>query len=599
MAEFFATVVGFSKQPVSEIHSSPFDALARSTVNSVWGALTMEVLARLGVETVVISPGSRSTPLTLAATRNPKLEALSILDERSAGFFALGLAKRTLKPVALVCTSGSAVVNYFPAVLEASMSGTPLLLLTADRPPELRDCSSGQTIDQLKIFGDSVRAFHELAIPEATPAMLAYLRQTLQHALDRALNGNPGPVHLNFPFRDPLTPDPERAPLLSASALEAAATVTTRACESLPCRAPLDAVALERLASHRKGVIVVGALNPRDGAEPFADAVAQLSRHLGWPVLSDALNPLRSHFREPRALICHYDALLRGADNAAQLAPTAVLQIGPLPTSKVLRAWLAEIDAVSFLLSERPLNTDPLHRIATPLCGEAQRLAELLTPQAADAEWIDAWGSAEAAVASALDARLESMDAFFEGKVAWLLARHLPVGTPTFIASSMSVRYAEYFWGAVRRCLPVYCNRGANGIDGTLGTAMGVAHRGQPAVLLTGDLAFLHDSNALMAAQELQGSLTVVLINNHGGGIFEHLPVAQIAAPFEHYFATPQSVQLDMLCRAYGVAYQRVETWPALIDALAALPASGIRVLELPTDRKADARHLQQLLASC
>jgi 2-succinyl-5-enolpyruvyl-6-hydroxy-3-cyclohexene-1-carboxylate synthase len=599
IVDFFATLSSFRKHPVSEINSSPFDALARSNVNSVWGALTMEVLARLGVETVVISPGSRSTPLTLAATRNPKLEAISILDERSAGFFALGLAKRTHKPVALVCTSGSAVVNYFPAVLEASMSGTPLLLLTADRPPELRDCSSGQTIDQLKIFGDSVRAFHELALPEASPAMLAYLRQTLQHAVDRALNGNPGPVHLNFPFRDPLAPDLDAAPLLSASALESAATVTTRPCESVACASHLDAVALERLASHRQGIIVVGAVNPRDGAESFADAVAQLSDQLGWPVLSDALNPLRSHFRDSQALICHYDALLRCAEHASQLVPTAVLQIGPLPTSKVLRAWLAEIDAVSFLLSERPLNTDPLHRIATPLCGQAHRLAELLTQQAADPAWMQAWSQAEARVAGALDETLDALDDLFEGKVAWLLSLHLPEGTPIFIASSMSVRYAEYFWVAARRRCTVYCNRGANGIDGTLGTALGVAHRGQPAVLLSGDLAFLHDTNALLAATALKGSLTVVLINNNGGGIFEHLPVAQMAAPFERYFATPQTVQLDTLCQAYGVAFQRVESWPALLDALASLPASGIRVIELPTDRKADAARLQQVLAGC
>ena len=596
MCDFFSKLRFLKNHPVSEINSSSFDALARSNVNSVWGALTMEVLARLGVETIVISPGSRSTPLTVAAVRNPKLEAVSILDERSAGFFALGLAKRTHKPVALVCTSGSAVVNYFPAVLEASMSGTPLLLLTADRPPELRDCSSGQTIDQLKIFGDSVRAIHELAIPEATPARLAYLRQTLLHAVDRSLNGNPGPVHVNFPFRDPLQPDPARAPIIAASVMEMAATVSTRPCESVACGARLDAVALERLASHRQGVIVVGALNPSGGDKPFADAVALLSRKLGWPVLSDALNPLRGHASEHPALICHYDQFLRRPETAAELAPTAVLQIGPLPTSKVLRGWLSGIDAVSFLLSDRPINTDPLHRIATPLYGEAHILADVLTHQTADPNWIQAWGEAEAQAVTALDAKFEALDALFEGKVAWLLSRHLPVGTPTFIASSMSVRYAEYFWGAGNRRCPVYCNRGANGIDGTLGTALGVAHRGNPAVLLTGDLAFLHDTNALLAAGELKGSLTVVLVNNNGGGIFEHLPIATMEAPFEQYFATPQSVQLDKLCHAYGVAHQRVQDWPTFIDAIGSLPASGIRVIELPTDRKADAAMLQQVL---
>jgi 2-succinyl-5-enolpyruvyl-6-hydroxy-3-cyclohexene-1-carboxylate synthase len=583
---------------VTDQNSSSFDALARSNVNSIWGALTMEVLARLGVETVVISPGSRSTPLTVAAARNPKLEAISILDERSAGFFALGLAKRTHKPVVLVCTSGSAVVNYHPAVLEASMSGTPLLVLTADRPAELRDCSSGQTIDQLKIFGDSVRAFHEMALPEATPALLAYLRQTLVHAVNRSLHGNPGPVHLNFPFRDPLAPNPEGAPIIEACAMEVEATVSTRPCESVGTGASLDTVALERLASHRQGVIVVGAMNPREGGDAFADAVAMLSHKLGWPVLSDVLNPLRGHFGENQSLICHYDAFLRNREVAQERSPTAVLQIGQLPTSKVLRAWLAEIDSVSFLLSDRPINTDPLHRVATPLYGEVHVLAEATSHQTVDPAWIQTWVDLEQQTVATLDAKFEATDELFEGKVAWLLSRHLPIGTPTFIASSMSVRYAEYFWCAGNRACPIHSNRGANGIDGTLSTALGVAHRGNPAVLLTGDLAFLHDTNALLAAKELTGSLTVVLVNNNGGGIFEHLPVAKAEPSFEQYFATPQTVQLDTLCQAYGVTHQRVQDWDSLVAAISVLPTSGVRVIEVPTDRKADKLKLRELLSS-
>jgi 2-succinyl-5-enolpyruvyl-6-hydroxy-3-cyclohexene-1-carboxylate synthase len=558
----------------------------------------MEVLARLGVETVVISPGSRSTPLTVAAERNPKLEALSILDERSAGFFALGLAKRTHKPVVLVCTSGSAVVNYHPAVLEASMSGTPLLVLTADRPAELRDCSSGQTIDQLKIFGDSVRSFHEMALPEATPTMLAYLRQTLVHAVDRSLHGNPGPVHLNFPFRDPLAPNAVGAPIIEASALEQEATVLTRLCESEGVGASLDTVALERLASHRHGVIVVGAMNPREGGDAFADAVAMLSHKLGWPVLSDVLNPLRGHFGENQALIGHYDAFLRNPAVAQERRPTAVLQIGQLPTSKVLRVWLAESESVSFLLSDRPINSDPLHRVATPLHGEVHVLAEALSHQTVDAAWIQAWVNLEQQTVATLDGKFDAMDELFEGKVAWLLSRHLPIGTSTFLASSMSVRYAETFWCAGSRACPIYCNRGANGIDGTLGTALGVAHRGKAAVLLTGDLAFLHDTNALLAASELQGSLTVVLVNNNGGGIFEHLPVSELDAVFERHFATPQTVQIETLCHAYGVKHQRVQNWSELVEAISFLPTSGVRVLEVPTDRKADTLKLRELLGA-
>lgn len=558
----------------------------------------MEVLARLGVETVVVSPGSRSTPLTVAAARNPKLQTISILDERSAGFFALGLAKRTHKPVVLVCTSGSAVVNYHPAVLEASMSGTPLLVLTADRPAELRDCFSGQTIDQTKIFGDSVRSFHEMALPEASNSMLAYLRQTLVHAVNRSLQGDAGPVHLNFPFRDPLAPVLDVTPIIEANVMERAATVSTRPCEAMGTGASLDTVALERLASHREGVIVVGEMNPREGGDAFADAVAMLSQKLGWPVLSDALNPLRGHFGENQALICHYDAFLRKSEVAADRCPTAVLQIGQLPTSKVLRAWLAQTDSVSFLLTDRPVNTDPLHRVATPLYGEVHVLAEELHHQTVDASWTQGWVEMEQQTVAALDTKFEAMDTFFEGKVAWLLSRHLPIGTPTFIANSMSVRYAEYFWGAGSRACPIHCNRGANGIDGTLGTALGMAHRGNASVLLTGDLAFLHDTNALLTVAQLQGSLTVVLVNNDGGGIFEHLPVSSMGETFEQYFSTPQTVQLDTLCQAYGVKHQCVQSWGELVEAIRFLPTSGVRVIEVPTDRKADKLALRELLSS-
>jgi 2-succinyl-5-enolpyruvyl-6-hydroxy-3-cyclohexene-1-carboxylate synthase len=463
--------------PLSE--TEPFDLTARSTVNSCWGALTMEVLARLGIQTVITSPGSRSTPLTVAAVRNPRIEALSILDERSAAFYALGLAKSTSRPVALVCTSGSAAANYWPAVVEASMGGTPLLLLTADRPPELRNCSSGQTIDQCKLYGDYVRHFAELSLPQASPDMLAYLRQTLVHAVHISLSANAGPVHLNFPFRDPLAPDSESSEsVVDAETLEVASTVITRPCEVVPLGSVIDMVALERLSSHTKGIIVVGTENPRCGDEAFSDAIAMISDKLGWPVIADALNPLRNHAEGKTLLITRYDAFLRDAHKADEILPTAILQIGSLPTSKVLRAWLSSLDAVSFLLTSRPINTDPLHRIATPLYGDAQALAEHLQPQQVEVNWGMQWSTIEQETANELDSRMLSIETIFEGKVACLLSKHLPVDTSVFLASSMSVRYAEYFWEASSRGYSIFCNRGANGIDGTLSTALGVAHGG-------------------------------------------------------------------------------------------------------------------------
>lgn len=596
--EFLRKHDTFRSMPFPE--TEPFDVIARSNVNSAWGALTIEVLARLGIETIVTSPGSRSTPLTVAAARNPRVEALSILDERSAAFYALGLAKHTRRPVALVCTSGSAAANYWPAVVEASMSGIPLLLLTADRPPELRDCSSGQTIDQIKLYGDYVRHFAELALPGSSPEMFAYLRQTLVHAVHIALGQNAGPVHLNFPFRDPLAPEvTDSKPVIDAASLEAAATVTTRPCEAVVTGGGIDLVALERLSSHTKGIIVVGTENPRCGDEAFTDAVAMISDKLGWPVLADVLNPLRHHAGENPSLITRYDAFLRDASQASELEPTAILQIGSLPTSKVLRAWLGSLDAVSFLLTSRPINTDPLHRIATPINGDTHELAEHLQHQKVDPGWAAQWSTIERRTSNALDQKLESIGTLFEGKTGWLLSKHLPVGTPVFLASSMSVRYAEYFWSAGSRAHSVFCNRGANGIDGTLSTALGVAHAGgRPAVLLTGDLAFLHDSNGLLAASQLKGSLTVILVNNHGGGIFEHLPVSQMDPPFEAYFATPQSVDIAKLCEAHGVSHQSVPDWDHFIVAITNLPSEGLRVLELKTDRKVDREMLKSILSA-
>lgn len=565
-------------------------------MNSAWAALAMEVLARLGVETVITSPGSRSTPLTLAAAHNPRLEALTILDERSAAFYALGLAKRTHRPVALVCTSGSAAANYWPAVVEASMSGTPLLLLTADRPPELRQCSAGQTIDQLKFYGDFVRAFHEVALPEASTPLLHYLRQTLVHAVHCSLGPDAGPVHLNFPFRDPLVPDPTaQQSVFSIEEMESAATVQTRPCESVLNPGRIDAVALERMSSHRRGIIVVGSENPSDGDETFADAVAMISHKLGWPVLADVLNPLRHHGGENRAIVAHYDTFLRDPLQAEALKPTAILQIGSLPTSKVLRGWLKSVDAVSFLSTNRPINTDPLHRIATPIHGDAHALAEQLQHQQSAPGWADAWIDIEAATSARIDYSIKNLDTNFEGKVAWLLSRHLPVGSAVFLASSMSVRYAEYFWSVSSRAYSVFANRGANGIDGTLSTSLGVAHRGKPAVLLTGDLAFLHDSHGLLAAGELAGSLTIVLVNNAGGGIFEHLPVAAMDPAFERFFATPQAVDFEVLCQAHGITYQRIDDWTTLVRMVEQLPGSGLRLLEVRTDRKADREQLREL----
>jgi 2-succinyl-5-enolpyruvyl-6-hydroxy-3-cyclohexene-1-carboxylate synthase len=553
-------------------------------VNSLWCSVLVEALVRAGVRHAVISPGSRSTPVTMALARHPQIQATPVLDERSAAFFALGIAKRTGRPAVLVCTSGTAGANYFPAVIEAHESGVPLLMITADRPPEMRACASGQTIDQQKLFGDHVAFYHELAVPVASEAMLRYLRQTIAHAVARTLRPA-GPVHLNAPFRDPLPPIAQGD--LAAELVAVDWVQFFR--HAGPEVAVVTTAPLPPFLAGVHGVIVAGAAQPGDPAKQAA-TVGEIARRLGWPVLADALSPARQHAAAVPHLVTGYDAILRNSEVAERLRPEVVLCLGNWPTSKVLRGWLENSDATMWMATDRTDNRDALHGRTRTLPLSLSALAAQLPVMSEPNGYQRMWANYEAKLRPALDAKLAAEAGMFEGKAAWLLAKHLPVETPLVIANSMPIRDAEYFFPASDRQLRPLCNRGANGIDGTLSTALGVAHgAGRPVVLLTGDLALLHDTNGFLLRPKLRGGLTVVLINNRGGGIFGHLPVAQFEPPFEEFFATPQEADFAQLAAAYGVEHIAVRDWAQFTELVSTLPAIGIRLLEVRTDRTADA----------
>lgn len=558
------------------------------TTNALWCSVAAETLWRAGVRQAVISPGSRNTPLTMALVAHPGIATTPVLDERSAGFFALGLARRTGAPVLLLCTSGSAGAHYLPAVIEARESGTPLLVVTADRPPELRDCASGQTVDQQKLFGSFVEFYHELAVPEPRLELLKYLRQTLRHAVARAQEG--GPVHLNAPFRDPLPPveDETAKPLAGA--------VDWEEFFALPEFSPQyesRELLFPRGFAEAAGVIVCGA--------GWSDAATTLlwAERLRWPILADALSPLRLQEGVQGWMVAAYDAILREERVARSLRPESVLLLGELPTSKVLRSWLAGADALTIHLGRDAENRDGLH-------GRTRRMAvgpfvrqhwTLPVGVARDEVWLRRWREVELAAQRVL-ATVEA-EAGFEGAYTRVVADTLVRGQTLFVASSMPVRDLEYL-APVRADGPrVLANRGANGIDGTLSTALGVAHDGEPTVLLIGDLAFLHDTNGLLTAPRLRGALTVVVINNQGGGIFGHLPVAKFDPPFEEYWATPQSVDLAKLCAAYAVPHRLVATPAELRSALQAdVARPGLRVLEARTERRQDVDTRRRLFAA-
>ncbi len=605
-------------------------------VNELWAYTLAETTKRLGLCCAVICPGSRSTPLAIAfSQQKPDIEVIPILDERSAGFFALGRAKVTGKPTVLVCTSGTAGANFYPAIIEAKESRVPLLVLTADRPQELRDCHSGQTIDQLRLYGNYPNWQTELAIPSPDWRMLTYLRQTIIHAWERSLYPVPGAVHLNLPFRDPLAPTPDFFDLseftskLNTKELQAEEffahldpnldlpITSDKLIRNNPNKLSdtgriaisqqiLQALGLQASGLQAsRGLIIAGVsqtqisqtqisqtqISQTQNTKEYCEAISRLAIYLNFPVLAEGLSPVRNHSDLNPNIISTYDLILRNRQLAQQLVPEVVIQIGEMPTSKILRNWLISNDAKRWIIDPCDQNLDSLHGRTTHIRTAVENI-QVPEPQAKDPStnpYLQMWLAAEIQTRKNIDKTLAQKSDLFEGKVAWLLSQVLPPHTPLFIANSMPVRDVEFFWKPNSLGIKPFFNRGANGIDGTLSTALGISHGQQNSVMLTGDLALLHDTNGFLLSNKFIGHLTIVLINNNGGGIFEMLDIAKFEPPFEELFATPQNIDFTKLCATYGVEHELISSWEDLCQRLNPLPTKGIRILEVRTNRKTDA----------
>jgi 2-succinyl-5-enolpyruvyl-6-hydroxy-3-cyclohexene-1-carboxylate synthase len=522
-------------------------------------------LVRCGLTDVCTSPGSRSTPLVAALTRDGRLRATSHVDERSAGFFALGAARASGRPVALACTSGTAAANYLPAVIEAHEAGVPLLVLTADRPPELRAVGAGQAIDQVGMYGRNVRWFVEVGNHEATPERVRWMRMLACRAVGATLAGRRGPVHLNFPLREPLVP-PERG------AQPESGRPDGRPWLRIPSGArAVDPAALEAaVGGATRGVVVAGTQrDPAAGA-----ALARMAQAAGWPLLADPM----SGARRGGAALAHYDLLLRDAGFTGRHRPDVVLRSGDLPTSKPLRAWLAGLgDVPQVGLAPPSVWADPDAALSVLLAGDVTTG----TLPAAEPGWLAAWRDADARAGAAFDRVLG--DALGEPQVARALFAALPAEATLVVASSMPVRDLESF-AAVRDDPPrVLSNRGANGIDGTVSTAYGVASaRGGGGALLIGGVALLHDIGGLLAGRRLGLDLLVVLLDNDGGGIFHFLPVAGEDDYFEEHVATPHGIDFAHAAALYGCAYDTADELGAVT---AALGRPGTTIVRVRTDR--------------
>jgi 2-succinyl-5-enolpyruvyl-6-hydroxy-3-cyclohexene-1-carboxylate synthase len=565
----------------------------------VFAAALFEELARAGVRDVCLCPGSRSAPLAVAASREPGVRTFAHVDERAAAFFALGLAKASRAPVSILCTSGTAAANLLPAVVEAHYAQLPLVVLTADRPPELRDCGADQTIDQVRLFGSHVRWYAESAMPEATEGMLRYARALASRAVAEALGPPAGPVHLNLPFREPLEP---RAASRGAQGVGSGVGArgrgergwaNTRRAPIAPTPDLVTGLA-ERAARCPRGVIACG---PLDAGPDFAESLGALARRAGWPILADATSQLRcGPHVEGAPLVAHADLLLRDSRFAAAHAPELVLRVGAPPVSKALRLWLEHHAPAQFwLLDPDGSARDPSHLASdllrvdlTLLCSRLARALEArAAPPGGDA-WLQAFLRADRRAADAIERRLAADDALLEPRVVRELAEALPDDALLYVSNSLPVRDVDAFLPVSSRPLRVLANRGANGIDGMLSSALGAAAAGAgPVALLTGDLAFLHDLGGLLAASRHGVAAAIVVLNNDGGGIFSYLPIAAhgAAVDFEANFRTPHGLDLAPACRTFGVQHVRVTSWDHLRFALKeAFASERCAVIEVPVD---------------
>jgi 2-succinyl-5-enolpyruvyl-6-hydroxy-3-cyclohexene-1-carboxylate synthase len=542
----------------------------------------IDELHRCGVAGACTSPGSRSTPLVLSLARDGRIPVSSHVDERSAAFFALGLAQATGRPAVLACTSGTAAANYTPAVIEAAEAGVPLIVLTADRPPELRDVGAGQTIDQIKLYGSSAKWFFEVGTHDATPARLRWMRQLACRAHAAALEGRPGPVHLNVALREPLVLD---APLEGAPGDGGRGDGAPWTARTVAPQDPAPLVDWLAEQAGGRGLIVAG--RGADGA-----ATARLAEALAWPLLADPL----SGARRGGAAIAHYDALLRDAGWAARVTPACVLRVGDLPTSKPLRQWLAGLNVH---VPQLGLTTagdwpDPDAALSAVLALAPSALAAIDQTWPTDLAWLGTWRDADARAQSAIEATIGEDDVN-EPRIARELATAVPVGATVVIAASMPIRDAETFWPVLDAPPRALANRGANGIDGTISTAYGVAAAdpGRPTYLLIGDVALAHDVGGLLAGRRLGVPLTIVVIDNAGGGIFDFLPVATQGAEYEEHVLTPTGLEIERAASLYGAEYRLVVDVAGLREVLAASP-DGTTIVHLRTERAANvARHRQ------
>ncbi len=574
-----------------------FSVLNAPNQTYLWTQLLVEELVRNGVTTFFVAPGSRSTPLTVAAARHSGAQTVLHVDERGNAFAALGYGRATQTPAAWITTSGTAVANGLPAVVEASVDGVPLLLLTADRPPELRDTGANQTIDQVNIFGDYVR--WQVDVPPPTDEIdPAYVLTTTNQVVHRARRAPAGPVHVNCMFRKPLEPVESEVSVAVPETVKRWATGTEPYTQyptpvSTPAGADIEALA-EDLSGTERGLVVAGRLD----TAAAADAVQRVAVHLGWPLVPDLTSQLRLG-GEQAGHVPYGDLVLTSELFREAHAPEAVLQVGGRFASKRLRLFLRDTAPGTWaVVRPDPFRIDPDHRVTHHVEADVPAFADALIARLDDGagatDWRNAWTTASDRAEAVVRTHADETDALTEPLVATILTDERPSSHALVAASSMPVRDLNRHGSIEGTAGPVYANRGASGIDGTVATAAGVATgRDGPVTLLIGDLALWHDLNGLALLQDCQ--VVVVVVNNDGGGIFHFLPIREYD-DFDPYFTTPHGRDFEDAAATFDLPYHRPETPADFRAAYEEACRSGTSALvEVQTDREANRRVYEDL----
>jgi 2-succinyl-5-enolpyruvyl-6-hydroxy-3-cyclohexene-1-carboxylate synthase len=541
-------------------------------------AAFIEELVGNGVDEVVISPGSRSTPLALLFAHHPEVKTYINVDERSAAFFALGVAKAKKKPVAILCTSGTAAANYYPAIIEARYAKVPLIVLTADRPHELREVGAPQAIDQLDLYGKHVKWTVDMALPENSPSMLEYARSSASRGIGLSLGEPRGPVHFNFPFREPLIPNLKGVSYSTGSQMK-------RVLHGERSLSPSISQELQGILRNKeRGLIICG---PGLNSDSI-DSIVAFSEQFGFPIAADPLSQMRSGSHSKAHIIDTYDTFLKIDEVKESLHPEIVIRFGAMPVSKPLMLFLKGLSEIPYwIVSPGEEWQDPISKGTEYIyCDEGLFCQSMIIEPSRDGsnDWINHWKNVNHSTKELL---LKGHHSWDEGMAVSDLIQHLPEKSNVFVSNSMPIRDIDTFFFSNNQSIGIYANRGANGIDGVVSTALGMSTSSESMYLLIGDLAFFHDLNGLLVGKKYKLNLTIVVLNNNGGGIFSYLPQASEGEYFEELFGTPMDLDFSHAAKLYEAGYFRVESEEEFAHAVTeAQHRNGLKIIEVMTNRE-------------